>query len=80
MWIIICLLDISFERGVISPIFTQNRMDWPLLSAINTCNVCFIHTGHQRAPSRRKSTEVIELMTFQEIPNMDKVIAIAVTE
>ncbi len=32
----------TFILSGIFPIFTQNRMDWHLLSAINTCNVSFI--------------------------------------
>ncbi len=38
-----------------SIIFAQNGMHWLLLSAINTCNVCFIHTESWRVPLCRNS-------------------------
>ncbi len=51
-------------------------MHWLLLSALNTWNVRFIHTEKLEGALVQKRpmciTEVIELMTLQEISNMDK--------
>ncbi len=49
-------------------------MDWALLSAINTCNVCFIHTGQYENPLMHHRSNTDDVM------NMNKDIAITVTE
>ncbi len=58
-------------------------MDWAI-SAINTFNVCFHSYWKPEGALAQKLqmciTELTELMTHQEIPNMDKGIPITVTE
>ncbi len=58
----------SLKRSIIFPIYAQNGTECALLSAKHIICVSFI----LEAWLHIYITEVIELMTFQEIPNMDK--------
>ncbi len=66
-------------RGII---FAQNRIDWQLLSAVNACDAFNSFWKPESALAQELHICITEgtLMMFQEILNMNKDIAIAVTE